>query len=35
MEAKRLRLSAEEIANRLEKPQQTQTGWFALPGASR
>ncbi len=29
MEAKRLRLSAEEIANRLEMPQQTRTGWLA------
>ena len=29
MEAKQLRHSAEEIANRLEKPQQTKDGWLA------
>ena len=29
MEVKRLRLSAEEIAHRLEQPQRTKDGWLA------
>ena len=29
MEAKKLRLSAEEIANRLDRPQRTRGGWLA------